>query len=147
MEQTFVIIKPDAIQRKIVGEIISRFERKGLKIVALNLILISKSQAEELYSIHKTKPFYSDLIKFITSSPVIVSIIEGRNAVIVVRKLLGATFGYEAEPGTIRGDFGLSKDMNLVHASDSLASAQREIKIFFEKDKILTYKTSIDEWI
>lgn len=147
MERTFVMIKPDGIQRRLAGVIIQRLEKKGLKISALKLIHISEKQAKELYSIHKDKPFYKGLIQFITSAPVIVMVIEGLSAVSVVRKLLGATFGYEAEAGTIRGDFGLSKGMNLVHGSDSLVSAQREIPIFFSPKEILSYDLADSTWV
>ena len=147
MEQTFIMIKSDGVQRRLIGEIVRRFELKGLKIAALKLISMSDKQAKELYSIHKGKPFYDGLVKFITSSPVVVMVVEGDGAIAVVRKLLGATFGYEAEPGTVRGDFGMSRGMNLVHGSDSLESAKREIPIFFRSDEILSYTLCDSKWV
>ena len=147
MEQTFIMIKSDGVQRRLIGEIVRRFELKGLKIAALKLISMSDKQAKELYSIHKGKPFCDGLVKFITSSPVVVMVVEGDGAIAVVRKLLGATFGYEAEPGTVRGDFGMSRGMNLVHGSDSLESAKREIPIFFRSDEILSYTLCDSKWV
>lgn len=147
MERTFVMIKPDGVQRRLAGRIIQRFEDKGLRIVGLKMIKISNRQAEELYSIHKGKPFYDTLVKFITSSPVIVMAIEGNQAVSVARKLLGATFGFNAEPGTIRGDFGGSKGFNIIHGSDALESAHREIPIFFAEGEIAKYEHADIVWV
>ncbi|MHC4607067.1 MAG: nucleoside-diphosphate kinase [Planctomycetota bacterium] len=147
MERTFVMIKPDGVQRRRVGDILSRFERKGLRLAALKLVHMPKKQAETLYSIHKGKPFYDPLMKFVTSSPVIVMVVEGYDAVKVVRKLLGATFGHEAEPGTIRGDFGISRGFNLIHGSDSPESAAREIPIFFTDAEVLAYEMTDGVWV
>src|ERR1700704_23129 len=127
MERTFSMIKPDGVQRRLVGRILQRFEDKGLRLAALKLIQVSQKQAETLYSIHKERPFYGTLVKFVTSSPVVVMVIEGNQAVGVARKLLGATFGFNAEPGSIRGDYGCSKGFNLIHGSDAVEASAREI--------------------
>lgn len=147
MERTLVIIKPDGVQRRFIGAIISRFERKGLKIAAMKLIKVSPKQAETLYEVHKKKPFYPGLLKFITAGPVVTMVIEGIGAVNVCRKLLGATFGPDADPGTIRGDFGASISYNLVHGSDSVESANREMAIFFKDTEILGYTLDCVKWI
>ena len=147
MERTFVMVKPDGVQRGLVGEIISRIERKGLKIVAMKMLRIPKELAEEHYAEHRAKPFFSSLLSYITSGPVVAMVVEGKNAVKVVRKLVGATNPSEAEPGTIRGDFGLDLGRNVVHASDSAASAEREIGLFFRNEEILDYRRESDVWI
>ncbi|MCQ5336841.1 MAG: nucleoside-diphosphate kinase [Candidatus Methanomethylicia archaeon] len=132
IERTFVMIKPDAVVRGLIGEVISRIERKGLKIVGMRMIHLSREEAEELYSIHKDKPFFNELINFVTSAPVVVMAVEGESAVSVMRKIIGSTDSKDASPGTIRGDFSCSKSMNIIHASDSLESAKRELSIFFK---------------
>jgi nucleoside-diphosphate kinase len=147
MEQTFFMIKSDALQRRLAGRVLTRIEEKGLRICALRLLRMSPREAGNLYSVHKGKPYYGRLIRFITSSPVIVGVAEGLGAVAVLRKLLGATHGAKAEPGTIRGDFGTSETMNLVHGADSVKSARREISIFFKKSEITRYKNVDLEWI
>jgi nucleoside-diphosphate kinase len=147
MERTLVIIKPDGVQRQLAGRIINRFEEKGLKIAGLKLIKVSQTQADTLYSVHKGKPFHSGLVKFITSSPVVVIVIEAVNAISICRKLLGATMSANAEPGTIRGDFGSGTTYNLVHGSDSPESVQREIPIFFNKDDLVDYELNTHKWI
>lgn len=147
MERTFVMVKPDGVQRGFIGEIISRLERKGLKIVAMKMLKISKELAEEHYAEHKAKPFFSSLVSYITSAPVVAMVVEGNNAVKVVRKLVGATNPAEAEPGTIRGDLGMDLGRNVVHASDSVASAEREIKLFFKEEEILSYRRENDVWV
>ena len=147
MERTFVMVKPDGVQRGLVGEIISRLERKGLKIVAIKMLKIPMEMAERHYEEHKNKLFFSSLISYITSGPVIAMVVEGKNAVKVVRKLVGATNPAEAEPGTIRGDFGLDLGRNVVHASDSIASAEREIRLFFRDEEILNYERDLDAWV
>ncbi|MDI6732586.1 MAG: nucleoside-diphosphate kinase [Planctomycetota bacterium] len=147
MEKTLVIIKPDGVQRKLIGEIISRFEHKGLKIVGLKMMKVSPKQAETLYAIHKKKQFYQGLLKFITAGTVVTMVVEGIGAVNISRKLLGATFGADAEPGTIRGDFGASISYNLVHASDSPETAQNEIAIFFKETEILSYILDNLKWV
>lgn len=144
IERTFVMIKPDAVVRGLVGEVISRLERKGLKIVGMRMIKMSEEEASSLYSVHKGKPFYGDLINFIRSAPVVVMAIEGESAVSVVRRLIGPTDSKEAPPGTVRGDFSCSKSMNIIHASDSLDNAQRELSIFFKDSEVLRY-SRLDE--
>lgn len=131
MEQTFVMIKPDSIQRGLIGNILSRFERKGLTLKGLKFVQIGHKLAEQLYDVHKGKPFFEKLVNYITSGPVVVSVWEGQDAIAVVRKLVGATKPNEAEPGSIRGDFGLTIDNNIVHASDEPNRAQYELKLFF----------------
>lgn len=147
MERTLVLLKPDAVQRRLVGRIISRFEDKGLKIVGLKMIRISRELAEKHYAEHREKPFYQELVSFITSAPVVAMVVEGPKAVEVVRKMMGKTNPLEAEPGTIRGDYGLSVTMNLIHGSDSPASAAREIALFFHEDEILSYQTGDTPWL
>ncbi|MEM0214583.1 MAG: nucleoside-diphosphate kinase [Archaeoglobaceae archaeon] len=147
MERTFVMVKPDGVQRGFIGEIISRLEKKGLKIVAMKMLKIPKELAEEHYAEHKAKPFFSSLVSYITSGPVVAMVVEGNNAVKVVRKLVGATNPAEAEPGTIRGDLAMDLGRNVIHASDSLASAEREIKLFFKEEEILNYRRENDVWV
>jgi nucleoside-diphosphate kinase len=139
MERTLIILKPDALKRRLIGRIITRIEEKGLKIIALKMMQISKKLAQKHYGVHRGKPFYNPLVKFITSAPVIVMIAEGPKAVSVLRKMMGKTFGFEAEPGTIRGDFGVSTQFNLIHGSDSEDTAKREISLFFKESEILSY--------
>jgi len=146
-ERTLVIIKPDCIQRHLAGEIIARFEKKGFKLVAAKFIKVSQEPARRLYSVHQGKPFFEDLIKFISSGPVFVTVWEAEGVIDMARKMMGATFGYDAQPGTIRGDFGCSKRYNLVHGSDSAESAEREIKIFFQPDEIVDYKMTDVNWL
>lgn len=131
-EQTLFIIKPDAVERKLVGQIISRFESKGFKILKLKMFTFTKSQAEEFYSVHNTKPFFGELVSFITSGPVVAAVIEGNNAVATTRLLVGATKSYEAAPGSIRGDFGLGISDNIIHASDSKESFEKEARVVFQ---------------
>lgn len=147
MEKTLVIIKPDGVQRKLIGQIINRFERKGLKIVALKMLKVSPKLAETLYAVHKKKPFYQGLLKFITAGPVVTIVIEAIGAVNICRKLLGATFGPDADAGTIRGDFGASISYNLIHASDSPEAARNEIAIFFKDTEILSYTMDNLKWV
>ncbi|NLT94987.1 MAG: nucleoside-diphosphate kinase [Clostridia bacterium] len=147
MEQTFVMIKPDGVQRGLVGEIIARFEKKGLKIKGLKLIKVSEEQAAAHYQEHQGKPFYPGLINYVTSGPVVVMVVEGVNAVKEVRKLNGATNPLEALPGTIRGDFAQDIGRNVVHGSDSAESAQREINIYFQPDEICDYDYLPSRWL
>lgn len=146
MERTFVMVKPDGVQRRLVGEVIRRLERKGLKLVGLKLLRLSIEQAERLYSIHRGKPFFDSLVNFVTSGPVVAMVWEGPGAVAVVRKLIGATNSAEAEPGTIRGDFGLSVQKNLVHASDSPMSVAREMPVLFSEGELVDYVTIDATW-
>ena len=147
MERTLIILKPDAVQRRLAGRILTRFEEKGLTIAALKLVRIDERLARDLYRVHLGKPFYESLVTFITSAPVIAAVIEGARAIAVCRKMLGATFGHQAEPGTIRGDFGLSNQYNLVHGSDSAESAGREIPILFRPEEILSYGLADAAWL
>ena len=147
MEQTFSMIKPDAVQRNLVGEIIGRFEKKGLKLAALKLLSINNELAERHYAEHVGKPFFKDLVSFITSGPVVAMVWEGQNAIQVVRTMMGKTDPQEALPGTIRGDFGLFTGNNIVHGSDSPESASREINLLFSQDEIITYKKDLDSWV
>jgi nucleoside-diphosphate kinase len=139
MQRTLVLIKPDAVQRGLAGEIISRLERKELKIVAMKMLQMDKAMAERHYAIHESKPFFSALVDFITSAPIIAAVVEGENAVEVVRRLMGETDPLKAAPGTIRGDFGLDIGHNLIHGSDSEENAQQEISLFFSEEEILHY--------
>ncbi len=138
-ERTFVMLKPDAVRRGLIGELISWFERKGLKVVGLKMIWLNEEQAQEHYAEHRGKPFFEPLVKFVSSAPSVVMVIEGPDAVNQVRKMIGKTDCKEAQPGTIRFTYGLSKRYNLIHASDSKATAQREIKEFFSEDEIFSY--------
>ena len=147
IERTFVMLKPDAVMRGLIGEAIARLERKGLKIVGLRLINMQQNQAEELYEVHKAKPFFKDLVAFIRSAPVIVMAIEGESAVQVMRRIIGATDAKEAQPGTVRGDFSCSKSMNLIHASDSLDNAQKELSIFFSERDFAKYARLDESWV
>ncbi len=147
MERTFVMVKPDGVQRGLVGEVIGRLERKGLKIVAVKMLWIKRELAENHYAEHREKPFFQNLVEYITSSPVVAMVVEGKNAISVVRTLVGATNPAEASPGTIRGDFGLDVGRNVVHASDSPESAEREIKLFFSDDEIMSYEKADERWI
>ena len=131
METTLIILKPDAVQRGLVGRIIGRFEDKGLQIVALRMMHISPELASEHYAPHRGKPFYDGLVKFMTSSPVYAVALQGIGAIAMCRKMMGATFGADAEPGTIRGDFGSSRSFNLIHGSDSPEAAEKELGLFF----------------
>ncbi len=147
MERTLIIFKPDTMHRMLVGRILSRFEDKGLRVVGMKLQQSPKSQVEKHYEVHKARPFYQDLVSFMTSAPVIVAVLEGPSAIAVVRNLLGATNGIEAAPGTIRGDFGLDKQFNLVHASDGPDTARAEIELFFKADELVQWKRAGDAWI
>lgn len=147
MQRTLVIFKPDCVQRRLVGAILSRFEAKGLRIDALKLIQVDRGLAERHYDEHKERPFFEGLIRFITSGPVVVGVLSGTNAVAVVRKMMGQTDGAEAQPGTIRGDFAISKQNNLVHGSDSTESAQREIALWFRPEELVDYPLAGQEWV
>ncbi|NLF31410.1 MAG: nucleoside-diphosphate kinase [Planctomycetes bacterium] len=147
MERTLILLKPDAVQRGLVGTIIQRFEARGFKIVAAKLMQITPELAAEHYAAHKGKGFYDALVGFMTASPIMAMVLEGNDAVRVTRAMMGATFGPNAESGTIRGDFGLSKQYNLVHGSDSPETAQREIALFFKRGEILPYDRPADAWV
>jgi len=147
MERTLVLIKPDAMQRSLAGEILARLERRGLRIVAMRLFQMDEALARRHYAEHEGKPFYEGLISYITSCPIIAAVFEGTNAVEVVRKTMGATNPAAAEPGTIRGDLALETGRNLIHGSDSLESARREIALFFRDDEVHTYPRDVDRWL
>ena len=146
MERSLVLIKPDAIQRGLTGEIISRLEKKGLKLVAMKMIHMNKSMAEKHYAIHKGKPFFEDLVSFITSSPIVAIVFQGDNAVNIIRRSMGETNPAESASGTIRGDLAISIEHNLIHGSDSLKNATKEISVFFSSGEILDYYRDIDSW-
>jgi len=147
MEQTFVMIKPDGVQRGLVGEIVSRIERKGLRIVAMRMCQVTDETARRHYAEHVEKPFFNSLIGFITSSPAVPMIVEGADAVSVMRTIAGATDPKEALVGTIRGDFGLDVGRNLIHSADSLESAKREIAIHFTEDEVVLYERAEEVWV
>ncbi len=147
MERTFAMVKPDGVQRGLVGEIIGRLERRGIKIAALKLMQISPSLAAEHYQEHMGKPFFDGLIDFITSSPVVAMVLEGEKVVEMVRAMMGATDPQGAALGTIRGDFGMTIDKNIIHGSDSPLSAAREIDLFFSPGEIINYSKSNDRWV
>ncbi len=146
MERTFIILKPDAVQRGLVGEIISRFERRGLKLVALKFLQVSEELARQHYAVHAERPFFASLIQYITSAPVVALIVEGTNAIAAVRNTVGATKPADAAPGTIRADFGLEIGRNLVHASDGPDTAASEIALWFGED-LVSWTRANDPWI
>ncbi|HEC2146242.1 TPA: nucleoside-diphosphate kinase [Staphylococcus delphini] len=147
MEKSFVMIKPDAVQRKLIGEIVQRIEQKGLKLVGAKLMTVPQSLAETHYGEHEGKPFYDSLISFITSAPVFAMVVEGENAVTVARHIIGSTNPSEATPGSIRGDLGLTVGRNVIHGSDSVASAEREIALWFKDEEISSYHTPDETWL
>ncbi|QDW84551.1 nucleoside-diphosphate kinase [Staphylococcus pasteuri] len=147
MERTFLMIKPDAVQRNLIGEIISRIENKGLKLVGGKLMQVSQELAEKHYSEHEGKPFYNNLISFITSAPVFAMVVEGEDAVAVSRHIIGSTNPSDATPGSIRGDLGLTVGRNIIHGSDSVESAQREISLWFNDEEVNTYESPRDAWL
>ena len=147
VERTLIIIKPDGIQRHLAGEIIGRFEKKGLKLVAARFMQLSEPLARQLYAVHQGKPFFEGLVKYLSSTPVLVMVWEAEGIIDITRKMIGATFGYDAEPGTIRGDFSCSKGYNLIHGSDSPESAEQEIKLFFKPDEIIDYELADADWL
>lgn len=146
-EQTLVLFKPDAVQRRLVGELYSRFERKGLKIIGLKLLRVTPELSKQHYAEHVNKGFYPLLESFITSGPVVALALEGPEAVAVVRGMMGPTNGRQAAPGTIRGDYGVSRQMNLVHGSDSTDAAAKELAVYFRPEELLSYDTSLAEWV
>ncbi|QOI99359.1 MAG: nucleoside-diphosphate kinase [Phycisphaeraceae bacterium] len=147
METTLIILKPDAVQRGLMGAIISRFEQKGLQIVGAKLTQISPQLAATHYESHKGKPFYDGLVKFMTSSPVLVLAVRGIGAITIARGMMGATFGSKAAPGTIRGDFGVSNSFNLIHGSDSPEAAERELRLFFAAGEVIGWPRHGDAWV
>ena len=147
IERTFVMIKPDGVQRELVGEILARFERRSLRIAGLKMMTLSRKLAEKHYEEHKGKDFFEPLVEFVTSSPVVAIVFEGPHAVQLVRNMMGALKPEEAAPGSIRGDFTASKRYNIVHGSDSRESAEREIKLFFRDDEIFDYTRELEHWL
>ncbi len=147
MERTLVLVKPDGVQRGLVGEIITRLERRGLRIVGTKFLSVSQELAETHYAIHKGKPFYQGLIAYITSSPVMAMVWEGPNAIGAVRQTMGATRPTEAAPGSVRHDFGLEVGRNLTHASDSFETAQAEVNLWFRPEELIIWSRDIDRWI
>jgi nucleoside-diphosphate kinase len=146
-ERTFVMIKPDAFQRGLVGEVVSRIEDRGLKLVGMKLLVPSQEQGEKHYAEHSDEPFYDDLVGFITSGPAVPMVVEGENAVSVVRDMIGATDPAEASPGTVRGDLALDIGRNCVHAADAPETAEREISIYFDEDEIESYERNDEAWL
>ena len=147
MERTLIIVKPEGVQRGLVGQVVARFEAKGFKIVGLKLIQITPELAARHYAEHEGKPFYAGLIKHITSSPVVVGVLEGPNVIAVTRALMGPTKPWDAPAGTIRGDFAVSMGLNIIHGSDGQESASREIGAFFAPEELLDYPRATDPWI
>jgi nucleoside-diphosphate kinase len=147
MQQTLILLKPDALQRRLVGEVIGRFEQKGLRLAALKLVKCSRDLAEKHYAVHKGKPFYESLLTFLTSGPTIAMVWEGREAVAACRVLMGLTDGAKSPPGTIRGDFGLSVQNNLVHGSDSPENAALEIALWFKSEELVSYTPTDASWV
>ncbi|TYB94725.1 MAG: nucleoside-diphosphate kinase [Kosmotoga sp.] len=145
MERTFVYLKPNTIKRQLIGKVITRFELRGLKIIAMKMVQMTQEQAKELYQEHKGTDFYEPLLKFVTSGPVIVMVLEGPRAIKLVRHTIGKTDPMEAESGSIRGDYGITVRKNIVHASDSVENAKREIGIFFEENELCTYSIRLDD--
>jgi nucleoside-diphosphate kinase len=147
MEQTFILFKPDCVQRRLVGRVLARLEDKGLNVVAMKMLVVTPDLARQHYAEHVNKPFYPALEKFITASPVIAAVIEGLEAIRVVREMLGPTSGLKALAGTIRGDFSSSRQMNLVHASDGPEAARREIDLYFKPGEVHSYSPTVSPWL
>lgn len=147
MERSLILFKPDAVQRRLCGALLSRLETKGLKIVGLKMLQVTKELSAKHYAEHVTKPFYPLLEQFITSGPVVAVVVEGPGAVAVVRTMMGPTNGQQAAPGTIRGDYGVSRQMNLMHGSDSVEAAQREIAVYFSPNELVSYESTLKEWV
>ncbi|MGI0150124.1 MAG: nucleoside-diphosphate kinase [Thermoplasmata archaeon] len=147
MERTLIILKPDALQRRLVGRVLQRFEDKGLTIAGMKLLTVPRVLAEKHYAVHKGKPFYPGLIEYVTRGPVAVLALEGPRCIEISRALMGKTFGFEAAPGTIRGDFGASRSFNLVHGSDSPESAAFEIGLYFKEEELVSYAPAGREWV
>ncbi len=147
MERTYVMVKPDGVQRNLIGEIISRFEKKGFKIVGLKMLQMDRAMAEKHYTEHIGKPFFEGLASYITSGPVVAMVLEGKDVVATTRAMNGATNPANAGPGTIRGDYAIEVGRNVIHASDSVDSANREIAIYFNESELCEYKKMLDEWI
>lgn len=147
MERTFIAIKPDGVQRKLIGEVIKRFETKGFTLVGLKFLSVSRELAEQHYDVHRERPFFGSLVDFITSSPVVAMVWEGDGVVAAARKIIGATNPLAAEPGTIRGDFGANIGRNLIHGSDAIETAQREISLWFKEEELVNWQPTLMNWI
>lgn len=147
MERTLIIIKPDAVQRALIGEIIRRFENRGLRIAGMKFLQMSRELAEKHYEIHKEKSFFASLVDYITSAPVVVMVLEGHDAIAIARKTIGATRPVEADAGTIRGDFGMQVGRNLVHGSDSVENGKKEVTLFFNEDELIDWTRDTEGWI
>ena len=147
MERTFIMIKPDGVQRNLVGEVISRFEAKGFTLVGLKMIQVSRELAEQHYDVHKERPFFAKLVDFIISSPVVAMVWEGEEVVASARKIIGATNPLTAEPGTIRGDYGMSIGRNLIHGSDAVETAQKEISLWFTEEETVSWEPVRNSWL
>lgn len=147
MEKTFLMVKPDGVQRNLIGEIVSRFEKKGFQLVGAKLINVSRELAEKHYAEHKERPFFGELVDFITSGPVFAMVWQGNNVIATARAMMGKTNPADAAPGTIRGDFATSVGMNIIHGSDSPESAEREIALWFNEGEVLSYEKTIQRWI
>jgi nucleoside-diphosphate kinase len=146
-ERTLVLIKPDGVQRLLAGRILARYEERGLKLVGLKLMTVSRDLAERHYAVHREKPFFGGLVDFITSGPLVAAVLEGPNAIAIVRAMNGATRPHEAAPGTIRGDFALETAQNLVHASDSAETAASELALWFRDEELVGYEREVDRWV
>ncbi len=147
MERTFLMIKPDGVQRNLVGEVIKRFETKGFTLVGLKLMNVSKELAEQHYDVHKERPFFPGLVQFITSGPVVAMVWEGDGVIASARKIIGATNPLNAEPGTIRGDYGVTVGRNLIHGSDAPETAQNEIALWFKDEELVSWQPSLTSWL
>ena len=147
MERTFIMIKPDGVQRGLIGEVVKRFETKGFTLVGMQLMAVSKELAEQHYDVHKDKPFFGGLVEFITASPVVAMVWQGDGVVASARKLIGATNPLSAEPGTIRGDFGVTIGRNLIHGSDAVETAQREIALWFQESELADWQPCTQPWL
>lgn len=147
MQRTLVLLKPDAIQRRMISTLLERFEQKGLRFVGMKLVKASQQIAQQHYAVHKERPFYQSLIQFLTAGPTLALVLEGREAVVVVRNLIGATDGVKAAPGTIRGDFAISVQNNLIHGSDSPENAASEIALWFRPEELLDYQLVDQHWV
>jgi nucleoside-diphosphate kinase len=147
VQRTLLLIKPDGVQRQLVGRVLTRFEERGLKLIALKLVHVDRALAEQHYAVHRDKPFFAGLVEFITSGPLVAAALEGPNAIAIVRAMNGATRPHEAAPGSIRGDFAVETAQNLVHASDSEETAASELALWFEPLDLLSYEREIDRWV
>ena len=147
VQRTLLLVKPDGVQRQLVGRVLTRFEERGLKIVGLKLVHVSRELAETHYAVHRERPFFAGLVDFITSSPLVAAALEGPNAIAIVRAMNGATRPHEAEPGSIRGDFAVETAQNLVHASDGEETAAAELALWFQPEELLSYEREIDRWV